>query len=87
MEFQDKAQYHLILCDQPRPVKKFARSARRTTPSSIRGPRFVAVRSANERFVAVRSANERFPDLSLRERTSFRGAKSNDTQAMQRQNP
>jgi hypothetical protein len=35
MEFQDKAQYHLILCDQPRPVKKFARSARRTGAKTL----------------------------------------------------
>jgi hypothetical protein len=50
---------------------------RRVTPLSICGPRFVA----------VRSANERFRGLSLRERPSFRGAKSDYALAIQRQNP
>ena len=34
--------------------------------------------------MAVRSANERFRGLSLRARTFFRGAKSDNMQAMQR---
>ncbi len=56
------------------------RRDQRATPLSICGPRFVA----------VRAANERFRGLSLRERPSFRGAKKRtfaERTATYRENP